>query len=668
MGIAAHKSGNLQEADKMYTAVLKKYPTHGDANHNLGIIAREVGNTTLAIKFFKQAARAKPEEIQYWLSLVDTLLADKNFTEATDTLKLALEHNHDANYFSRYREIILDAGTQQFEQVDQKHQNTCFDLHLTQLYSSKDYVGVIRETDTNEGYDTHTAFQFNIRGAAFQSLENYPEAIKCFIKAIELKPEYHEALNNLGVAFRKNGNVKDAIKSYLRAIELNKNYVEAYRNLGVALIDDDNIEGAITYYKMAIDLNPSDSGTWNNLGNAYYLLFKFSEAENCFNNAIKYNCNFSKAYLNLGNLKNDVGNSADAVQLFQKTLEIDPFNVQAHHSLNSLLNYKNGSEHLLSMEELIQTKKLPLREEAQIKFCIAKAYHDLGDTTNSFEYYKQGNAMRTQSLSYNFSQDSEIFRRLKKAQTSLPTIGIPNISNNHTPKPIFILGMPRSGTTLVEQILTCHSQVSAGGELTYLRDIANALLEDASNVNPASLLQLRNDYFERISSISSDKMYVTDKLPHNFLYIPTIVTAFPEAKIIHVKRSAEATCWSNFTQFFASEGLGYSYDLENTVSYYNMYVDLMDEYSERYCDRIIQYDYDTLTNDYQTEIPLLLDMIGIEWEPECLFPHKNVRSVRTASQQQVRKKIYQNSSKNWLKYKDLLAPHFKNLRSFSKLV
>ena len=169
----------------------------------------------------------------------------------------------------------------------------------------------------------------------------------------------------------------------------------------------------------------------------------------------------------------------------------------------------------------------------------------------------------------------------------------------------------------------------------------------------------------RLTKLSNNQSFVTDKMPQNFLYIPLICAAFPEAKIIHVKRDAIATCWSNYKHYFALKGLGYSYDLKDVVAYYDLYTDLMKCWQSQYSDRIYNLDYDKLTVDQEDETRQLINYIGLKWEGACLSPHENKRSVRTASQQQVRKRVYQGGSQAWRKYESFLDGAFDSLLSSS---
>ena len=230
--------------------------------------------------------------------------------------------------------------------------------------------------------------------------------------------------------------------------------------------------------------------------------------------------------------------------------------------------------------------------------------------------------------------------------------------------PIFILGMPRSGTTLVEQIISSHHQVQGAGSYHLWGVFGSSFCLGDQMLNSYNASKIRKLYSTELAKVSHGKLFVTDKMPQNFLYISLILKVLPEAKIVHVKRDPAATCWSNFKNFFSAKGLGYSYDLNHTVRYFKMYKELMVFWEQLYSDRLYHLDYDKLTVQQEPETKALLANLGLKWDTACLSPHTNKRSVKTASQQQVRKKLYKGSSEAWRKYENqlngLFAPLYSN--------
>ena len=223
--------------------------------------------------------------------------------------------------------------------------------------------------------------------------------------------------------------------------------------------------------------------------------------------------------------------------------------------------------------------------------------------------------------------------------------------------------MPRSGTTLVEQIVSSHSEVTGAGELPYVSQFGDHLAAGLTAPTLEAVSVFRDRYLAELAKKANGQAFITDKMPQNFQHIALICAAFPEAKIVHVQRSADATCWSNFKHYFVSKSLGYSYSLADTVEYYGLYKDLMHFWSQSYSDRIYNLDYDKLTEDQEPQTLRLIEYLELNWEDTCLAPQNNKRSVKTASQQQVRQKVYKGSSQAWRKYEPFLDGVFDGLET-----
>jgi len=289
-------------------------------------------------------------------------------------------------------------------------------------------------------------------------------------------------------------------------------------------------------------------------------------------------------------------------------------------------------------------------------------YEDTGEFDKAFAHLYEGNKIRKKLLNYSIDIDKKIFANLRKMHLKLSAYSQKNISVKTEIIPIFIVGMPRSGTTLVEQIISSHSRVTGAGELDYLARFGKDLTNGSTIPNEQNITVFRNKYLTKLKEIPNRTLFISDKMPQNFYYIPLICYAFPEAKIVHVERNSEATCWSNFRHYFSSDLLGYCYDLDDTVHYYHLYNRLMDYWKKNYNDRIFTINYDTLTNAQEKLIRDLIKYLDLAWEETCLSPHENIRNVSTASSLQVRRKIYTDSSKAWLRYKPYIKNSFASLK------
>ena len=229
--------------------------------------------------------------------------------------------------------------------------------------------------------------------------------------------------------------------------------------------------------------------------------------------------------------------------------------------------------------------------------------------------------------------------------------------------PIFIVGMPRSGTTLVEQIISSHAQVTGAGELDFAKQFGATIAAGITEVNSQSLLDFRHNYLNKLQNVSEGNLIVTDKMPQNFRYIGLLAAAFPEAKIIHVKRNPAAVCWANYKQYFVSKSNGYCYALDDVVSYHKLYEDLMKFWTNTLNNRIYTLNYELLTVNQESESRSLIRHLDLDWHENCLSPQDNARSVATASNVQIRQRVYQGSSEQWKKYQQFLNGAFDGLLS-----
>ena len=388
---------------------------------------------------------------------------------------------------------------------------------------------------------------------------------------------------------------------------------------------------------------------------------KFEEAIEVFKKAIELKPNYAGAHNNMGIAFQEYGKREEAIEAYTKAIVIKPDYADAHRSLSFLKKYVFEDPQIEQVKNLLSLEGVSDADRCSLNFTLAKMYDDIGELNKAFKHLSDGNALRKRLLSYSINQDKDFFTKLKKTQPLLLKNSLQIKQSSNDPSPIFILGMPRSGTTLVEQIISSHSKITGGGELNYTQLFSFKLASEVSHITTSAISKFRKKYLSELAKLSKGNHFVTDKMPQNFRFVPLICATFPEAKIIHVQRNAAATCWSNYKNYFALKGLGYSYDLHDVVSYYELYTDLMKCWQSQYDERIYNLDYEKLTSDQENETRKLIKFLELNWEEACLSPHKNKRIVRTASHQQVRQKVYKGSSEAWRKYERHLNGAFDNL-------
>ena len=491
-------------------------------------------------------------------------------------------------------------------------------------------------------------------GIVLQELGRLNEAKASYTQAIALNPVYTEAHNNLGNTLQELGRLDEAEASYTQVIALKPDYAEAHYNLGIVLQELGRLNEAKASYTQAIALNPVYTEAHNNLGNTLQELGRLDEAEASCRQAIALKPDYAEAHSNLGNTLKQLGRLDEAESSYTQAIALKPDYAKAHLILTSMKKFDGQDEQYSKMLELYLDENISDEQRCYINFGLAKACEDLGNFEQAFTHYSKGNELRKKLLKYDINQDVELFRQIKSNYPRIEhnSLEPDKLSKNLTP--IFIVGMPRSGTTLVEQIISSHSKVTGAGELSYVAQFGTVIVNGFSEVNDEVLLDFRHKYLAKLNNVSNGNLIVTDKLPQNFLYIGLIAAAFPEAKIIHVKRNPAAVCWANYKQYFKAEDIGYCYAINDVITYHKLYENLMDFWTNTLSKRIYKLDYELLTVNQENETRHLIEYLDLDWDEKCLSPQNNTRSVATASNVQIRKKVYRGSSEQWKKYQPFL--------------
>jgi tetratricopeptide (TPR) repeat protein len=373
---------------------------------------------------------------------------------------------------------------------------------------------------------------------------------------------------------------------------------------------------------------------------------------------------YPEAHNNLGTTLNEMGRLDQAKTSYEQAINLKPDYAEAHYHLGLIKTFENGDPQIAVMEKWGAEPDLDITNQVFFSFALAKAYDDIGEYSKSFEQLQNANRLRKQELNYKFFTDQVHFSAIKNVFSTrkLPPFPPPTAGGNSV-RPIFILGMPRSGTSLVEQVLASHSTVHGAGELTTLKNLITPALFTLQDTDLQSqesfhndILSLRKDYLDSLELLGVPERVITDKMPHNFKWIGWILLAFPEARIIHLNRDPVAICFSIFKRRFPAAGLGYGYDLNDLAAFYHLYRDLMSFWRERFPNEIYELDYEEFTENQEVETRKLIAFCDLDWEDQCLEFHNTQRIVKTASAVQVQQPLYQGSSEAWKKYKSYLEP------------
>ena len=536
------------------------------------------------------------------------------------------------------------------------------DLHKTGQFQKA--LSVI--DDLIRTYD-NDPFLFNIKGSCLCETGDLNASIVSFEKAIALKPDYAEALFNLGVAHQKLNQPEMAIESYEKALSIQHAYPRVHHNLGIIFYIKGQFNSAIKSFEWAVAYSPNYSEAYYSLGLAFQKNRQFEEAKNHFEKAISVNPNYAQVYESLGILCETINLQNEAVGYFEKALKVNPHLTNSYRNLSKLKKFKAKDPLINQMESLYSNSDLHSSHKINLCFSLAKAYEDLNHQNNFFKFLNEGNALRKKELGYDIIQSQNVHSTIVNLFSAKQSL-INKPKEKPSTRPIFIVGMPRSGTSLVEQIISSHHEVYGAGELLTLRELINPVLNKYLNNNKYKLtkkdhLLIRSQYLDSLSNLNVSEKIITDKMPVNFRLIGFILSAMPEAKIIHIKRDARATCWSNYQQYF-TDGNGFSFDQEDLVKFYALYSEMMDFWHKLFPNKIYDISYEELTINQKKETQKLLNYCELDWDENCLNFHKNVRGVVTASKTQVRKKMYQRSSEAWKKYESNLKTLTEGLKSY----
>jgi tetratricopeptide (TPR) repeat protein len=425
-----------------------------------------------------------------------------------------------------------------------------------------------------------------------------------------------------------------------------------------------NIKLAQSLLEKILVTRPKHVGAIHNLGTICLDKMEYDKGEEYFRRSIELDPKNANAYNNLGACCSYQGKPEQAKEFYLKALELDPSRAQTFRNMCQHHKFETYDDVLITLLIAMSDEKLSDDDRSHLCFSAFKAFDDLGERKRAFDYLAKGNSLFRSVIKYTPKSDADNVTIVKRAfKPSQPKLREKFIKNNPLPHiPIFVIGMPRSGTSLTEQVLSAHSQVHGGGELPILNQIANPMLgriygkiTDA-NLEATHFEQFRKRYINACKDYPHDGIYLTDKMPANFRWVGFIKQALPEAKIINQIRDPRAICWSIFKLRFSTVGNGYAYNQVDLGNYYHRYKDLMAYWEKKYPDYIHNLNYEFFTENQLEETKRLLNFVGLPWEDACVNFHESNRPVKTASSAQVKKELYTGSSQAWRKYEEFLEP------------
>ena len=483
----------------------------------------------------------------------------------------------------------------------------------------------------------------NALGVAHEALQRFADAQQNYRAALEAQPALAEAHANLGNCLRRVGRVFEAEAHLLRAIELRPGFAVAHFNLGVLLQEREEHDRAIAAYRQALACRPDYLEALNNLGSSLRIQGFVDEAR----------------------------------AAFEKILELQPTQIEAHCNLAQFKTYRPGDpqvEQMLSQQHRVAW----LPDEGRIRywFTAGKMLEDVGRHEESFAAYATGNRDKRATTRWDEAAHLDLQRRIIATFTREKLASHAVATTADGPTPIFIVGMPRSGTSLLEQVLATLPGIHGAGEITWLPETLHVENGDPgadggefpralAQYSTEEYLQLGQRYIERIRELAPRATHVVDKLPDNFQHIGLIHLMFPNARIVHSMRDPMDSCFSCYSRLFIANNLGYSYDLGTVGRYWVSYHELMQHWHQALpAGRILDVSYESMVGDFENQARRLVDYLGLPWDDRCLGFHQNQRIVRTASVAQVRRPIYKTSVARWKPYERHLGPLFEVVKDY----
>jgi tetratricopeptide (TPR) repeat protein len=641
-------------------------PDDAEGHANLGNALRVVGRLDQAVRSYRRALDIRPDFAEAQLALADSLRILGQLDAAVASYRRALILVPDRADAHGNLGTALDGLGQVDAAVASYRQALEIEPDSAEMHSNL--------------------------GIALLKLRQLPEALVHFRRALEFKPDLAAAHTNLGNAFRDLGQLDDAVACHRRALELQPDLAEAGINLGNVLRDLGQYDAATVSYRRVLEIDPHSALAHCDLGGALRDLGRLGEAETSFRQALRLKPDYAQAHSNLGvvlrlqnrmreaeascrharefdpnlaasivlaaELHADSGQFEAAEQLFKRASEVEPNSGHAWAGIAGLRKMTVNDVAWLTEAQRLVSRPLPPRDEALLRYAMGKYFDDLQDYPQAFTNYRRANELAQLCTA---KYDSEFL-----AQAVSRTIhrhdrqwmGDVAGKTGASARPVFVVGMPRSGTSLAEQILASHPAVFGAGELPYWSQAAAKY--ESSSIDGATRDSLigtfARDYLQLLKGLSPDAPRVVDKMPSNFLFLGLIHAALPGARIIHMRRNPIDTCLSIYFQNF-DVAHSYANDLADLAHYYSEYLRLMQHWSATLPkDVMMEVPYEGLIADPEAWSRKMVEFIGLPWDDGCLDFRRTNRAVVTRSRWQVRQSISKSSVERWRNYQDFIGP------------
>jgi tetratricopeptide (TPR) repeat protein len=563
-------------------------------------------------------------------------------------------------------------------------------------FQLQDYEAAMEADKLAIEADPRNAAAFNNLGLCHFARGNVTEAADNFTAAIGLNPTFAEAYHNLGVVLISVHKLNAAIGAFMKALEIKPDYFSALSKITGLLEKLSHFDKARAFVERAIEARPDSAPLRSVLAYVLYMERDYDASLAEYRKVMEIDPALAEAHEGMACVLRDIGMVDEALHHFERAVELAPENARIHNSMRGAMKQygrTDDAEHylrralaldntlcqayynlsmvkassliyydLVVMEHLYASPRTLVTDRVLLGYAIANFHEKRKNYDQFFECLLRASALKRKTIKFNLDVEVQGFAGMKKIFDG--QLHLPVTAESDDFSPIFIVGMPRSGTSLTEQILASHPQVYGAGERHYLGDLWKEALGEAQKasgpegqkIEADRMLEIGQAYVEKIRKMAPGARYITDKMPENFVNLGLIRALWPNAPVIHTRRNPLDTCVSIFSKQFSNEGHRYSYDLAELGGRYVRYLDIMDHWRKAFPGQFYEIQYESLIDDTETEIRKLLAYCQLDFHADCLNFHENDRVVQTASSQQVKQPIYRSSVDAWRRYEKYLDP------------
>ena len=504
-------------------------------------------------------------------------------------------------------------------------------------------MNIVSDEELKKKYDQ--LYQKFVKGKSLEVIRECKKILK--------KRKHQLFFNLLSVAYQKNGEIEKSIDVMREALALNPNHPNFLNNIGTCFYKLHKYSVAKKYYEKGLEIDNNHLHILNNLGNLKRETNKIEESIGYYKKVLSIQKDAVPALFNLVGIYRITNQKEESKKYCKKILELNKKLTDADRQYSLVHKYVENDPHLNEMLKKINDKDLNNLEKIHLYYGVHKAYEDIQDYKNAFKFLKIGNELVKKETKYKFSKDEKkinnyinLYKKIKHLKSSEAHRNL-----------IFIVGMPRSGSSLIEQILSSHKNVFGGGEIQYIQEIANKIINE-KKINVSSIDNYRNDYLSLISELNDSSSFFTDKELLNFYNIGLILSLFPKARIINCTRDPLDNCWSIYKNYFPIK-TEFVNDFKDITKFYKLYLNTMKFWQKEFPQSIFNLNYETLVENPKHQIEKILNFCGLEWDENVMNHHKSSRIIRTLSFDQANKPISKKVSNSIKNYKSMIGDLIK---------